>query len=107
MRPKSQTDPTHYPKLELANPEVVVDLLKGKPPALVIINVTLPGISGHDAMLKFRQLCPNVPVLMISGLPDVDVICEWQGQDGFAAFPKPFSPHVRAKVREMIGMDTG
>jgi DNA-binding NtrC family response regulator len=95
-----------YEVLPTDNPDAVVDLLKGEQPALVITNVTLPGISGHDAMLKFKRYCPDVPVLMISGLPDVDIIQKWQAQDGFSAFPKPFTPQqLKAKVREMIGSD--
>jgi len=54
-------------------------------------------------MMKFKQHCPDVPVLMISGLPDAEVIRQWEKQDGFAAFPKPFSAQqLKAKVREMI-----
>lgn len=93
-----------YEVLPTDNPDAVIELVKNHPPALVVTNVALPGISGHDAILKFKEYCPGVPVLMISGLPDVEVIREWQSQDGFEAFPKPFSAQqLKAKVRQMIG----
>ena len=53
-------------------------------PALT--NVYLPGISGHEAIHLFIQHFPKVPVLMVSGLPDVDVIRKWRAEDGFGVF---------------------
>ena len=89
------------------SPDAVLAMIKDSPPALVITNVSLPGISGHDAMLMFKKSCPDVPVLMISGLPDVSVIREWEQQDGFSAFPKPFTAReLKDKVQAMVGAAT-
>jgi hypothetical protein len=30
----------------------VIELLKGQPPALVVTNVALPGMSGHEAIVE-------------------------------------------------------
>jgi FixJ family two-component response regulator len=45
-------------------------MIESVPPALIITNVSLPGISGHDAMRMFKEHAPDVPVMMIAGLPD-------------------------------------
>jgi DNA-binding NtrC family response regulator len=96
-----------YEVLPTDDPDAIIQIVKSHRPALVITNVALPGISGHDAMLKIKRHCPDVPVLMMSGLPDVEVIRQWESKDGFSAFPKPFSAHqLQAKVREMIGNDS-
>ena len=75
---------------------------------LLITNINLPGMSGHDAMSLFKRACPGLPVLMLSGLPDSDVIQKWMSEDGFDAFPKPFSARQFAdKVRQiMAGTDS-
>ena len=75
-------------------------------PALVITNVALPGITGHDAMRLFKQCSPDTPVLMIPGIPESDVITKWKDQDGFDVFPKPFmAGDLRTKVREMLSLN--
>ena len=68
----------------------VMEILRTDAPALVITNVALPGITGHDAMRLFKQFSPDTPVLMIPGIPESDVITKWKDQDGFDVFPKPF-----------------
>jgi DNA-binding NtrC family response regulator len=89
--------------LQTDDPKAVLEIVHSEPPALIITNVALPGISGHDAMQLFKQHSPEVPVLMITGLPDVDVIREWKSEPGFGIFPKPFrAADLKAKVREMI-----
>jgi DNA-binding NtrC family response regulator len=83
--------------------EFAIQLCKANSPDLVLTNVFLPGITGHDAMKMLKESCPNIPVLMISGLPDSDTVQEWIKQDGFDAFPKPFRPNdLIVKVDEMM-----
>jgi len=52
-------------------------------PDLLLTNVYLRGITGHAAMRLLKGLCPRLPALMVSGLPDDRVIREWTGEDGF------------------------
>ncbi len=83
--------------------QIALETIKTSPPALVLTNVFLPGITGHDAMRLFKDRCPGVPVLMVSGLPDARPIRDWIGEDGFDAFPKPFAAHELVdKVRQVI-----
>jgi DNA-binding NtrC family response regulator len=97
------TSDGHEVALQTDDPMAVVKLVDSESPALIITNVTLPGISGHEAMQLFKQHSPKVPILMISGLPDVDVIREWKDEPGFGIFPKPFrAADLKEKVREMI-----
>jgi DNA-binding response OmpR family regulator len=92
-----------YEVTQTDDPRAVVEIVKEAPPALIITNVALPGMSGHEAMRIFKRHAPGVPVLMIPGLPDEGVIREWGREPGFEIFPKPFrAADLRAKVREMI-----
>jgi DNA-binding response OmpR family regulator len=73
-------------------------------PDLILTNVFLPGITGHDAMKLLKETCPGVPILMVSGLPDSPTIQDWIREVGFDAFPKPFTPQaLLARVEEMLG----
>ena len=63
-------------------------------PSLVVTNVMLPGITGHDAMRLLRQRFPMLPVLMVSGLPSRPEIQHWINEDGFDVFPKPFTAEM-------------
>ena len=85
------------------NVQTALDLCNTVKPALVLTNVFLPGITGHDAMKLFKTRFPELPVLMVSGLPDSEVIRHWRDQEGFDTFPKPFLPKdLVAKVRETL-----
>jgi DNA-binding response OmpR family regulator len=92
-----------YEVTQTDDPKAVVEIVKEAPPALIITNVALRGMSGHEAVQIFRQHAPGVPILMIPGLPDEGIIREWGREPGFE-FPKPVrAADLRAKVREMIG----
>jgi CheY-like chemotaxis protein len=55
-----------------------IQVCKKTSPDLILTNVFLHGITGHDAMKMLRESCPDIPVLMVSGLPDSDTV-----QDGY------------------------
>jgi DNA-binding NtrC family response regulator len=81
-----------------------LEVVNKKPPDLVLTNVYLPGVTGHDAMEMIKKACPNIPVLMVSGLPDSEVIEEWVGRTGFDTFPKPFAAQdLLDKVHSILG----
>jgi DNA-binding NtrC family response regulator len=72
-------------------------------PDLVMTNVFLQGISGHDAMQVLRKDFPDIPILMISGLPDDSIIQRWTGEAHFDMFPKPFTQNALVqKVSQML-----
>lgn len=78
--------------------------LRASVPDLILTNVYLRGdITGHEAMTKLKGEFPEVPVLMVSGLPDEEIINEWIEQVGFDVFPKPFTSHsLINKVGQML-----
>ena len=100
---KSILEMDGYFVIDFAEPHQALVEAEKSHPALIITNVSLPGITGHDAMHLFKESCPGVPVLMVSGLPDAAVIEHWLAEDGFDAFPKPFTAQqFRTKVQEML-----
>jgi len=73
------------------SPKAALEIVQATSPCLVITNVNLNGISGHDAMRMFKEGCHGTPVVMVSGLPDCETIRKWISENEFDAFPKPFS----------------
>jgi DNA-binding response OmpR family regulator len=93
----------NYHVIDFADVESALISIRKSAPALILTNVSLPGMTGHEAMQLFKQECPNVPVLMVSGLPDSAVIQHWVEQAGFDVFPKPFTAReLLAKVRQVL-----
>jgi len=83
--------------------EDAIEIMRTRPPDLVVTNVYLKGITGHDAMRRIRNEFPDLQVLMISGLPDDRTIRSWLGEDGFDTFPKPFTATaLMEKVRQVL-----
>jgi DNA-binding NtrC family response regulator len=68
-----------------------LEVMKTSHVDLLLTNVNLPGMSGAEAMKVFRSAYPDLRVLMISGLPDTEVIQRWAGENHFQFFPKPFT----------------
>jgi two-component system response regulator ResD len=96
-----------YQVMPTGDAKTALEIIKVAHPSLVVTNVNLPGMTGHDAMRMFKEGCPGMPVLMISGLPDSEIVRHWLAEDGFDAFPKPFSAEqLAAKVREVLRTST-
>jgi two-component system, NtrC family, response regulator AtoC len=85
-----------------------LEVVKEKPTDLLLTNVYLPGITGREAVQMFRNAWPKMPVLIVSGLPDSDVIQEWAGTVGFDTFPKPFAAQdLLDKVHSILDAHDG
>ena len=88
---------------EAGDLEAALHQLSTAPINLVITNVYLPGVTGHDALKALKKQSPNIPVLMVSGLPDSEIVERWQDEPGWDVFPKPFAPaDLLTKVREVL-----
>jgi DNA-binding NtrC family response regulator len=80
-----------------------LELVKDCTPDLLLTNLYIPGISGHDAAKFLQSRCPNMRVLVVAGLPDDRLIEDRIKGDGFDAFPKPFnSKQLSEKVKEVL-----
>ena len=67
---------------------------------LVLLDVAMPGIDGLETMERIREIRPGVPVLVCSGLGDVDVEARFAGKKVAGFFPKPYTEmQLAAKVK--------
>ena len=78
--------------------EAVVEAETGEV-QLVVTDVTMPGMSGHEVAERLAISKPDLPVLMISGYADVEV----HGDERRAILQKPFSlAELTSAVSELL-----
>jgi DNA-binding response OmpR family regulator len=82
---------------------IAVDMIRESPPDLLIIDVYVADINGHDAAVYLQTKWPSMRVLMIAGLPADDRIAVRTAGEDFLVFPPPFAPAALvAKVEEIL-----
>ncbi len=71
---------------------------------LVILDLTMPGLDGHDCFREMRRVRKDVPVLLSSGYNEQDAVQRFAGK-GLAGFlQKPYVLEtLRAKVYGILG----
>jgi CheY-like chemotaxis protein len=95
-----------YRVLEAETGARALEIVRGNGgrPALVLVDVVMPGMSGSALALELAQVVPGVPILFTSGYTDGEILRRGLLDPGAAFLPKPFSPEalVRA-VRTRMG----
>jgi CheY-like chemotaxis protein len=73
-------------------------------PALIFMDFNMPEMNGLETMEKVQSLIYDVPVVLISGAMDTDVITEFLGTGRLRYFlPKPFSiASLQQLVKEIL-----
>ena len=62
------------------------------PPDLLVSDVVLPGPMGPRLASCLRARYPDLPVLLMSGCSDPQLLAESLADDSIAFLPKPFAP---------------
>lgn len=69
---------------------------------IALLDLNLPGVNGFDGLLRLRAMFPRLPVLVVSGLEDREIIAD-SIQFGAAGFvPKSLGRDVLASAIETI-----
>lgn len=80
-----------------------VDRLKECTPDLLLVRHYTSSISGHEAAIYLRKICPGIPVLLVGGILDDEELEDREILQGFEIFPKPFTTiELLGKVREVL-----
>ena len=61
-------------------------------PALVVVDLKMPGLSGLEVIARLRQLDPAVVVVVITGYATIETAVEAMKAGAYDFLPKPFSP---------------
>jgi two-component system, NtrC family, response regulator HydG len=71
-------------------------------PALVLLDIDMPGMSGIEALRGMRAIDPRIPVIMVTGNEDSRVAGEVIGDGAYSYLPKPvrfqYLDHIAATV---------
>jgi DNA-binding response OmpR family regulator len=80
-----------------------LESFRQQPPAVVVLDLKLPGLSGKELCRSFKSELPGVPIVVLSADADVDdkVLLLELGADDYVT--KPFSPkELLARVRRAM-----
>lgn len=71
-----------------------LEVINHNTPHLVIADVVMPGMSGFELCqtLKMRDSTKSIPVILISGIINEDVVTQAQQAGAFGVVSKPFTP---------------
>jgi len=58
----------------------------------VLLDLTMPRMGGEQAFLELRRIQPKLPVILMSGYGEEDVVERFEGRDLAGMLQKPFQP---------------
>jgi len=93
-----------YRAAEAASAEDAIEAIENGPPAMVLLDVRLPGKSGIDALPEIRRRAADLPVLLITAYADLRqaVAAMKSGADDYLSKPVDLD-ELRAAIADAIG----
>ncbi len=73
---------------------------QSKKPEVIVLDVRLPGMDGLSAMSHFREICGDVPVIIITAYGDLATAVEAVRNGAFEYLVKPFDLSVAQRAIE-------
>lgn len=61
-------------------------------PALVVVDLKMPGLSGMEVIPRVREISPDIVIVVITGYATIDTAVEAMKSGAYDFLPKPFSP---------------
>lgn len=83
--------------------EEAIRMFRVYDPSLVMMDISIPGISGLETLERFKQIKPDIAVIIISGQNDPEMIfrASKSGADDYIA--KPFEPkELEARINRIV-----
>lgn len=72
--------------------QTALNLAQADPPAVILLDVMLPGMSGIEALSHFASVAPFAPVIMITAYASLQSAIESVKHGAYDFIPKPFEP---------------
>jgi DNA-binding response OmpR family regulator len=98
-----------YESRSFVNALEALEAARTAKPDLLIADVVMPGLSGIDLAIRFKELCPTCKVLLLSGQSMTTDLLEAARQQGheFEILAKPIHPmDLLARIKERVGEPT-
>jgi len=72
-------------------------------PDLLMVGHYTENLSGHDAAVYLRKLCPGIPVLLVGGLLDDPGLTNREELRNFEIFPNPYkATELLERVKKVL-----
>ena len=72
---------------------------------IAVIDLNMPHVSGRQLLPVFSERCPNVPVIVVTGVDDVTTAVECMKHGAFDYLVKPVRPaQLLASIRRAVGV---
>jgi DNA-binding response OmpR family regulator len=82
-----------YAVSQAVDGEQALESVRSEPPDLVLLDVTMPGVSGLEVLRRLRLDHPRIPVVMITGIEDETLARSTLKMGAFDYLQKPFDPY--------------
>jgi len=83
--------------------EEALEYLSGGEIDLVVTDIRLPGMDGIQLIARMKEICPDVPVIAITGYRDIETAVEVLKQGARDFIVKPFSaPAIQQSTRAAL-----
>jgi len=85
--------------------EHAVARLRDDPEAIdaVLLDLTMPRMDGFETFAALRRICPDLPVIVMSGQPEEWIDARLHGQDHLQRLQKPFRADLlEARLRDLL-----
>ncbi|MFZ2854034.1 MAG: response regulator transcription factor [Rhodocyclaceae bacterium] len=69
---------------------------------LILLDLALPGMNGLDGLVRFRELCPTTPVVLLSANENSHIIVDGLRRGAHGFIPKSSSPEVMAAALQVV-----
>jgi len=96
---KNTLERYRYSVVLAENGQQALELLRQSPLAfdLVLLDFTMPVLSGEDTLREIRKIRPTLPVILSSGFNEVEAIRRFQGQGVSGFVQKPYTAATLAR----------
>ena len=78
--------------LTLSDASLVLAVLASGPISLVMLDLRMPGVTGHELLIQIRELHPSIPVIMITGESDLETAVRCMRLGARDYLSKPVEP---------------
>ena len=85
--------------------EEAIDILRKTPHDVVVLDIKMPGMDGHETLEELKKIDPDVPVIMLTGHGALDSARESLKRGAFDYLNKPCDMDLlAAKIQDAYGM---
>jgi excisionase family DNA binding protein len=81
-----------------------LQLLRQEPPDLILLDLAMPGMNGPQFLEELRKTHPHLPVIIVTGYPDGELMAEAMKHGPLMLLSKPFEA---AQVQKLVALLVG